>query len=93
MSDKVRVHVIITGRVQGVAYRYSTQDAAYRFNVFGWVRNKKDGRVEAVFEGEKADVDSMLAWCETGPRMAEVKNVAVTWEEYSGEFSSFDITF
>jgi acylphosphatase len=57
------------------------------------VRNKKDGSVEAVFEGDKANVDSILNWCENGPRMAVVNDVNVKWEDYTGSFSSFDITF
>ncbi len=63
MVENVRARALITGRVQGVAYRYETQWAAERLGVSGWVRNRADGSVEAVFEGERPKVEEMLAWC------------------------------
>ncbi len=65
MVENVRARALITGRVQGVAYRYETQWAAERLGVSGWVRNRADGSVEAVFEGERPKVEEMLAWCPT----------------------------
>ena len=79
-SDRVRAHVFVSGRVQGVYYRASTRDAAREHGVDGWVRNLDDGRVEAVFEGDEDAVDAMCAWCETGSRAAEVESVDVTME-------------
>jgi acylphosphatase len=93
MADKVRAHVNIHGWVQGVAFRYNTQHAACDHQVFGWVRNRADGSVEAVFEGDKDNVDALLAWCEKGPKRAVVKEVNVEWETFTGDYSSFDIRF
>jgi len=90
---KARMHVCIEGRVQGVCFRMETQRAAIERNVTGWVRNLPDGRVEAVFEGDLADVDSILKWCEAGPSLARVNRVAAETEPYSGEFDSFSITY
>jgi len=64
---------------------------AYRFNVRGWVRNLSDGRVEAIFEGERGDVDEMLEFCRRGPIGSVVEGVKITWEDYKGEFDKFTI--
>jgi len=93
MKKKVRAHVIIHGRVQGVFFRMNTARAAERFGVFGWVKNRRDGNVEAVFEGDEDRVNAVLEWCNTGDAPAAVSNVDVTWEEFTGEYSTFDITF
>jgi len=93
MKHHVRAHAIITGRVQGVWFRVETRNAAKAQGVTGWVRNKRDGSVEAVFEGEAADVQATLAWCQTGPPHAKVSRVDVTWEDYVGAFESFDVTY
>jgi acylphosphatase len=73
--------VFVTGRVQGVFYRASTRDAAEDHDVDGWVRNLDDGRVEAVFEGAEAAVESMVEWCQTGSTAADVEAVDVEYEE------------
>jgi acylphosphatase len=88
-----RVHVYISGRVQGVFFRAETQRAAKGFNLTGWVRNMNDGRVEAVFEGEDANVDKMLAWCHQGPPHARVENDTIKEEPYTGEFRNFSIKY
>ena len=93
MSENVRAHVMIKGWVQGVAFRYNTKSAACEYDVKGWVRNKADGSVEAIFEGAKDKVEALLGWCKKGPKMAVVKNIDVTWESFTGEFSEFDIRF
>ena len=93
MEKQVRAHAVISGRVQGVFFRAETQRAAEGFGVSGWVRNKRDGTVEAVFEGRQEDVDAALDWCRQGPRMSRVDKVDVNWQQYTGEFQSFDITF
>ncbi len=93
MENRVRAHVIITGKVQGVFFRMETQRAAISHGVSGWVRNKMDGSVEAVFEGEAADVNATLAWCQEGPPRARVDKVDVTWQDYTGEFERFDVTY
>jgi len=70
------VHLLISGRVQGVGFRFSMCEAALQFGVRGWVRNRRDGRVEAVVDGPVDAVASMLAWAERGPRAARVDHVA-----------------
>ncbi len=84
MNEQVRAHVFISGRVQGVGYRFSTIEQADNLGVTGWVRNLPDGRVEAVFEGNQAAVEEMIRWCHRGPRAAAVKDVAVEYEEPEG---------
>lgn len=93
MEDKAKAHLLISGRVQGVCFRAETQRAATRYGVFGWVRNKRDGRVEAVVEGTKADVISLINWCKTGPPISRVDKVDVTWQDYQGEFPEFVIRY
>ncbi|WP_336344397.1 acylphosphatase [Halalkalicoccus ordinarius] len=74
-GDRTRAHAFVTGRVQGVYYRASTRDAARERGVDGWVRNLEDGRVEAVFEGPREAVESMVEWCHEGSPAAEVEDV------------------
>lgn len=76
----MRSHVIISGRVQGVGYRYSTWEVANQLGIKGWVRNRSDGTVEAVFEGDEATVAKMIQWCHQGPPHAKVTQVAVESE-------------
>lgn len=90
---KVRAHVYIDGNVQGVLFRYHTYELAQRLGVRGWVRNNPDGRVEAVFEGEKEAVKQMLDFCHRGPPMARVTDVEVKWEPHRGEFPEFEIRY
>ena len=82
-----RVHVLISGRVQGVGYRFSTCDLAARLGLGGWVRNLSDGRVEAVFEGPSAEVAQAVAWCRRGPVGAWVEDVQTRPEQPSGDTS------
>ena len=89
---KSRIHVVITGRVQGVGFRYSAFAEAVRLGLKGWVRNTYDNRVEGVFEGDDEIVNSMLNWCRSGPSMAHVTHVEVDKLPYKGEFESFRIT-
>ncbi|WP_435332969.1 acylphosphatase [Haloarchaeobius sp. TZWWS8] len=84
-SDRVRAHVFVTGRVQGVYYRANTRDTADERGVAGWVRNLEDGRVEAVFEGPESAVESMVDWCHEGSPAASVTDVEVTYEEPTDE--------
>lgn len=93
MEEKVRAHAVISGRVQGVFFRLETKHAAEGYGVFGWVRNRRDGTVEAVFEGSEKNVMSILEWCKKGPPIAKVSRVDVQWEDYIGEFNSFEITY
>ncbi|AEG15658.1 acylphosphatase [Desulfofundulus sp. TPOSR] len=87
----LRKRVYISGKVQGVYFRVYTRDAAVKFGVTGWVRNLKDGRVEAVFEGENGAVEQMLRWCWEGSPSSRVEKVEVFDEPYRGEFNDFTI--
>ncbi len=91
MGVTVRARLVISGRVQGVAFRQSTVDEAERVGVAGWARNLPDGRVEVVIEGERRRVEALVAWCRRGPRLARVEDVEVAWEEARGDVASFDI--
>ena len=91
--EKVRAKLIIEGRVQGVFFRHHTREKAFQLGVQGWVRNRRDGKVEAVLEGDKEAVDQLIRWCHRGPEEAQVKKVHVTWEPYTGEFGDFSITY
>ncbi|MEM2336045.1 MAG: acylphosphatase [Candidatus Bathyarchaeia archaeon] len=90
---KVRAHVFVSGRVQGVFFRYETRREARLRGVKGWVRNLPDGRVEAVFEGEEEAVKEMIDFCRHGPPGAKVTKVDVRWENYTGEFRDFEIRY
>jgi acylphosphatase len=81
-------HLIVHGRVQGVGYRASMIDEARRLGVSGWVRNRRDGTVEAVVDGDAQAVAAIIAWARRGPPGAHVTGVAV--EESDGSFSGFD---
>ena len=91
--EKVRARVIIEGRVQGVFFRHHTQEVAFRLDLKGWVKNRRDGSVEALFEGDKKKVDQIIEWCHRGPSEARVSNVHTTWENYTGEFDDFSIHY
>ena len=82
-------HLVISGRVQGVGFRYSMSEEAERLGVTGWVRNCRDGTVEAVVDGATDAVDAMLAWAHRGPRGASVTDVQVT--EAAGSFERFEM--
>jgi acylphosphatase len=80
-----RVHVIVEGRVQGVFFRAYTKDEADRLGLSGWVRNRRDGAVETLIEGEAAAVDRMIGWLHEGSPMANVVRVQVAEEEATGD--------
>jgi acylphosphatase len=90
---KTKAHVIIDGRVQGVFFRSRTKREADTLGVKGWVLNRSDGRVEAVFEGEEAAVKKMIGFCKRGPLGAKVVKVDITWGDYIGEFREFEIRY
>ncbi len=82
---RVRAHVWVSGRVQGVFFRaYAEDEAAFR-RVAGWIRNAPDGRVEAVFEGTQDAVEAMIQWCHRGSPASRVTEVDITWEEARGD--------
>lgn len=90
-SGLTRVRVVISGRVQGVSFRWYTQQRALELGLTGWVRNLWDGRVEAVFEGNQSAVDQVLSWCRHGPPAAQVEDVQVTRESPRGDLTGFHI--
>jgi acylphosphatase len=85
MENLSRAHVIVAGRVQGVGFRYSARARAESLGVTGWVRNRLDGNVEAVFEGPRERVELLVRWCRQGPLGAYVDEVEVEWEEPRGD--------
>ena len=88
---KTRVHVLFSGRVQGVFFRSETKNKADSYGVKGWVRNLPDLRVEAVFEGEEGNVKALVEFCQRGSSGARVTNVNIAWENYTGKFEGFTI--
>ena len=90
MTDTRTVRSVVTGRVQGVGYRAWVERTAGELGLSGWVRNRRDGSVEAVFQGSPEDVAEMLERCCDGPSMANVARVDVT-NESAGEFTNFDV--
>jgi len=83
--SEARAWAVIRGRVQGVFFRAETRDRARSLGLSGWVRNAPDGSVEAVFEGDRERIESILDWCRRGPSLAEVDDVDIAWEEPRGE--------
>ena len=92
-SNDIRAHVLISGRVQGVSFRWYTQRMAQHLGLTGWVRNLRDGRVEAVLEGPEPRVRQAVAWCYQGEGMAHVTEVDLTYGEATAEFRGFKITW
>jgi len=90
---KARAHVFVSGRVQGVFFRSQTKHSADCHDVRGWVRNLPDGRLEAVFEGEKEGVQTLIEFCKHGPAGARVTNMDLTWEDYIEKFDKFQIKY
>ena len=90
---KIRVHLFVTGDVQGVFYRAETASRAQQLNITGWVRNLPDGRVEAILEGEETNVQKIIDFCRKGPPNACVVDIDATRHEWKGEFESFTIRY
>jgi acylphosphatase len=86
-----RIHLVVRGRVQDVFFRASVQREARRLGLTGWVRNRPDGAVELVAEGEEDQVKDLLAWSQHGPSTARVDKVDTRWRSYTGEFADFRI--
>ncbi len=93
ISGKVRAHVLISGRVQGVAFRYYAEKWAISQGITGWVRNLPDGRVEILAEGDTKALDRYLGQLKDGPRMARVEGFEETRMEATGEFPDFRVNF
>lgn len=91
--DKIRAHIIVSGIVQGVFFRANTRGKAQMVGVTGWVRNRLDGTVELIAEGERERLKRLIDWCHKGPPGASVSKVEVRWEGYSGEFKKFEVRY
>lgn len=85
-----RVHIYVYGLVQGVFFRSNTVSKAKSMGVTGWVRNRMDGSVEIVAEGEKKTLEGLAEWCREGPESAKVENMKKEWEKPTGEFTDFE---
>ncbi len=92
MSNQ-RIRIIVTGKVQGVFFRQALKVMAKKNNIFGWVKNLKDGRVEAVLEGDEEKVSRLVEWAHGGPANARVEDVEICNEKFSSEFSKFDVVY
>ena len=90
-QNKVRVHLKIEGRVQGVYFRAATVTQAQKLSVTGWVMNCADGSVEALAEGGKEEIEELIAWCRRGPSGSRVTHVEIRWEEPQNIFAEFRI--
>ncbi len=88
-----RIHIFVTGRVQGVSFRQSTRVMAIKNKVNGWVRNLDDGRVEIVAEGEESNVNTLANWCKTGPANSRVDEFELSEENSTGEFENFEVRY
>jgi acylphosphatase len=87
-----QVHLYVRGRVQGVFFRASAQREARRLGLTGWVKNRADGAVEVLAEGEEEEVKELISWAHRGPGAARVDSVDVRWRSYTGDFPDFRIT-
>lgn len=90
-SERGRLRLVISGRVQGVGFRYAAYDEARDLGLTGWVRNLPGGEVELMAEGRRENLQMLAAWAHQGPRMAHVTAVREEWSDYTGEFSEFKI--
>jgi len=87
-----QVHVIISGTVQGVGYRYFVKSWARQFGITGWVGNMADGRVEGIFKGDDRAIENLIEKCRKGPFLSEVKNIDVNDQDTEEVFEDFRIT-
>jgi len=88
-----RVHLIVSGRVQGVFFRAETQSQALHLHLKGWVRNTSDGRVEIIIEGDEENVQRMIDWCHKGPPIANVEGIDYHEEPFHDSFDDFKIVY
>jgi len=91
--SQVRVHIFISGKVQGVFFRQAMKVTSIKNSVYGSVRNLDDGRVEALLEGDDDNVNNVIKWCYSGPANSRVESVEVKNEKPTGSFSSFDVLY
>lgn len=90
-NNKKRIHILVSGRVQGVFFRESARKKAKELGLTGWVKNLANGQVEAVFEGDEAAADEMIAWFRQGPAFAKLDDFKIIEDDYRGDFRDFEI--
>jgi len=86
-----QVHLFVRGRVQGVFFRASAQREARRLGLTGWVKNRPDGSVEVLAEGEEEEIKELIGWANRGPGAARVDRVVVRWRSFTGDYPDFRI--
>jgi acylphosphatase len=91
--DLARVNIVIKGLVQGVYFRATARQKAHKLNITGWVKNRWDGSVEILAEGEREKLQELIAWCHQGPSGAIVEEVEVDWQPFQDEFLDFTIAY
>ena len=91
--ENQRVHIFISGKVQGVFFRQALKVIAKKNNVVGWVRNLPDKRVEAILEGDSKSVNLVVEWAKIGPANSHVDNIEINNEEFQNEFSTFEVLY
>jgi acylphosphatase len=87
------VHILISGYVQGVGFRYYAQEKAQKLNLLGWVKNNFEGSVEADAQGEEHNIDAFIGLCRKGPPLSHVKDVKIREEPITKEFHEFTVRF
>ncbi len=92
MSNQ-RIRIIVTGKVQGVFFRQALKVMAKKNDIFGWVKNLENGRVEAILEGDEEKINRLVEWSHGGPANARVEDVEIHNEKFSGEFTKFDVLY
>jgi acylphosphatase len=92
-QTKIRAHIIVRGKVQGVYFRQNAQRICNESGVTGWVVNANDGSVEAILEGGKGSVEDAISWFKVGPPNAHVEKIELSYDKYSGEFQDFKISY
>ena len=88
-----RVRLFVTGRVQGVFFRQSLKAKSIQNDIFGWVKNLQDGRVECLLEGTEENISILVEWAYHGPANAIVENVEIHNEKFNNEFTKFDVLY
>ena len=90
---KQSVHILVTGKVQGVFFRQATKVVATKNNVTGWVKNLENGQVEILIEGDDKNVKSVIDWCHNGPANSRVDEIKIEQQEFSGRYSNFEVLY
>ena len=87
------VHILVTGKVQGVFFRQATKVIAIKNNVTGWVKNLENTKVEILLEGDDQNVNSVVDWCLNGPANSRVDEIKIDQQEFSGQYSNFEVRY